>query len=348
MKQGRGKSGSDGGLLGAVRIHAVALRSTLEMLNEPAPSACERVPWSDVKKAAEAVSKEATTTGMLWSGTPSAQEAADKVESYINTLQGFLLLCHGSTVGAGPTLLSTVQAVAKGALESSLSLLESALSLGSQAARLEALPPLTGCVWEACELVLKAPSDNRTAVGRAIVQVGTSIKDVVREMNEIELERAEGTIDDDDGDGGGSGSHCSSEVDPETLSFDAKFSPGEMDVASAVKDVISAVLVVVRQLLYVVTKAQDTSAPGKLESLEKILEQARSIGVDVDELGASVYPPQEIQEIRARSRGIESSIQMVLAEVIALHGSVPDDLAVACDKSQESHLGLHARLLALA
>lgn len=48
--------------------------------------------------------------------------------AYCNLLHGFLLLCHGSTVGAGPTLHASIRASAKQVTNCSLSLLKEAVS----------------------------------------------------------------------------------------------------------------------------------------------------------------------------------------------------------------------------
>ncbi|KAM2890217.1 hypothetical protein COP2_008666 [Malus domestica] len=69
------------------------------------------------------------------------------------------LLSHGSRVGAGPTLSSCIHASVKHAVDTSCKL---------------SIPQSFG-----------APDTNVTAIKRAMTQVAVSMKDVVREMNEL-------------------------------------------------------------------------------------------------------------------------------------------------------------------
>lgn len=67
---------------------------------------------------------------MLWIGeSPKCEALKETMESYLNALQGFLLHCHGSMVGAGPTLSSSIQASVKQIVESSFRLLQGSVSL---------------------------------------------------------------------------------------------------------------------------------------------------------------------------------------------------------------------------
>ena len=71
--------------------------------------------------------------GMLWTGeTPEVRALEENMAAYFNTLQGFLLLSHGSTVGAGPTLYSCMHASVKQIVDFSFKLfMESVSSYGN-------------------------------------------------------------------------------------------------------------------------------------------------------------------------------------------------------------------------
>ena len=61
---------------------------------------------------------------MLWTGEkPEAKALEENMTSYFNTLQGFLLLSHGTTVGAGTTLSSCINASVKQVVNSSYRLI---------------------------------------------------------------------------------------------------------------------------------------------------------------------------------------------------------------------------------
>jgi hypothetical protein len=80
------------------------------------------------------------------------------------------------------------------------------------------LPALVGVVWEKCQAVERLPRDNRAAVGRALAKAAVQIKDVVREMDEIDTDAAAGKAGDGDGDG-----DSDEDDDDDDLDFDVEF-----------------------------------------------------------------------------------------------------------------------------
>lgn len=69
------------------------------------------------------------SAGMLWSGdAPDVKALEENMETYFNILHGFVLLCHGSTVGAGPTLHASINASVKQVIDCSIALLKEAVS----------------------------------------------------------------------------------------------------------------------------------------------------------------------------------------------------------------------------
>jgi hypothetical protein len=71
--------------------------------------------------------------GMLWAGeTPEVRALEENMAAYFNMLQGFLLLSHGSTVGAGHTLSSSIHASVKQVVDCSFKLfIESVSTYGN-------------------------------------------------------------------------------------------------------------------------------------------------------------------------------------------------------------------------
>jgi len=66
----------------------------------------------------------------LWTGeSPKAESVKETMESYFKALLGFLLCCHGSTLGAGPTLSSIVHGSVKQIVDSSFRLFQGSVSL---------------------------------------------------------------------------------------------------------------------------------------------------------------------------------------------------------------------------
>lgn len=82
---------------------------------------------------------------MIWSGDlPNVETLKENIVAYFNILQGFLLVCHGSMVGAGPTLHKSICGSAKNVVDSSFSLFKHAVSAYGM---LKNLPKLVRCCY---------------------------------------------------------------------------------------------------------------------------------------------------------------------------------------------------------
>ncbi|KAK6134228.1 hypothetical protein DH2020_032033 [Rehmannia glutinosa] len=249
-------------------------RGIMQMLDQTPASSLEKVSWKEVIQMGEQVSKQATTVGMLYTGeNPGVKALEENMTAYFNLLQGFLLLSHGSSIGAGPTLSSCIHKAIKQVVDSSFMLLQEAVSsYGSpNKAQKLSIPQLVGAVWDACSALKKTPPTNVTAIGRAMTQVAVSMKDVLREMKELKpAEEASGEV---------------STTEAEDKSFDDENSfDGDMG-----NDLSPEEMKIVQKF--------DESAIS-VDSLEKLLKLCQGIGVQVDELGACLYPPQEISAIK--------------------------------------------------
>lgn len=325
------------------------LNETLTLLNEPAPT-LEKVPWTDVRKSGEQIAKHATTAGTLWSGQKLTVAAGrENIKVFCDSLQGFLLLCHGSTVGAGPTLLNAIRFSAKQVVDSSLQLLSKAISLCEvpDTERKTIIPQLAGCVWEACNALKKTPTTNSTAIGRNLTQVAASVKDVIREMQELKeaevpIENGgarsmlENRVEDDVGDRLDTESSCSLEIDD-------KLSREEMEIAKSVKGFICSILKVLKELLYIITdiskrlKDNDTIY---LYPLERISELCQEMSVQVDELGACCYPPQEVQQMKVSTQKIHGYIDGLQCELQKIEGSLLEGFKLATEELEKCSITL--------
>ncbi|PON73728.1 Cyclin-D1-binding protein, partial [Parasponia andersonii] len=313
-------------------------------------SSSEKVSWEEVVKMGDRVSRQATIVGMLWTEqTPNARELEENMEAYFNTLQGFLLLSHGSTVGAGPTLSSCVHASVKRVVDSSFHLLkESVSSFGANEKR--PLPQLVGTVWEACSALGKTPGTNITAVGRAMMQVAVSMKDVLREMKELKPGSTDPTYDITNQACTKAESEPQDDDDDDDLSegdLGNDLSPEEMKVAQSTITVVSETLVVIKELIRSITSLLKTEelkdSSSFVDSLEKLLKQCQEIGEQVDELGACLYPPQEVPEMMAAVAKITSIVGDMQKEVESLKGT-SEAFLQACNGLKGSLTQLNSEL----
>ncbi|KAK8643570.1 hypothetical protein V6N13_012859 [Hibiscus sabdariffa] len=318
----------------ALTAHLNSIHETLQMLDQT-PSSMEKVTWTHIIQLGDQVSKQATIAGMLWNGeSPDAKQVEETMNSFFNVLQGFLLLSHGSTVGAGPTLSSSIHESVKHIVDCSFRLMKEHVSLyGSRNKEKKlSIPQFVGAVWEACSALKKVPATNVIAIGRAMTQVAVSVKDVLREMNELKPASSDpgnGTSDD-------TPSKAEGEPEDDDLSDDdlgSDLSPEEMKVAQLAQGVVSETLAVIKELIRTITGMLKLETPddnGKfVDSLEKLLKICQGVGAEIDEIGACLYPPQEIDAIKLALEKISSSINGIQQEVESFQTSA-ELLVEAC------------------
>ncbi|KAJ8548248.1 hypothetical protein K7X08_030717 [Anisodus acutangulus] len=325
--------------------HLNTIHETLQVLNQTPSSSLEKVRWKEVIQMGEQLYKQATTVGILWTGeTPEVKALEENMASYFNMLQGLLLLSHSSTDGAGPTLSSCIHASIKQVVDSSFMLMkESVSSYGSDNKKQKlSIPQLVGTVWEACSALKKTPATNITAIGRAMTQLAVSMKDVLREMNELKPGDESSVQDSAEGE---SKSQDSDDSFAGDLGND--LSPEEMKIARLTTDVVSATLVVIKELIRSITSLlkQESSADTAtfVASLERLLKLSQEIGLQIDELGASLYPPQEISALKAAIEKISCTTDEIQAELEKLEGC-SEDFVKACTSLRSSLKQLEAEL----
>ncbi|CAN8313002.1 unnamed protein product [Cochlearia groenlandica] len=317
--------------------HLNTIYDTLQLFDRTASPTEEKVNWNDVIQMSEQLSKQATIVGMLWSGeSPKAESLKETMVSYFNALQGFLLLCHGSTVGAGPTLSSIIHVSVKQIVDSSFRLLQGSVSLyeGSyEKDKKPSIPQLSGAVWEKCSSFKKVPATNIIAIGRSITQIAVSMKDVLREMKEVKPACPEASGDNN------------AEADDDDLGDD--LSPEEMEVAKTVAEIVSETITVIKELIRVITGMIKLENPednsGFVDSLEKLLKLCQGTSVQIDELGACVYPPQEFTKMMQTVKIMLRNLDEIEAEVECLKSS-SEAFSGACRKLGNSMKNMETEL----
>ncbi|KAJ6796698.1 Uncharacterized protein M6B38_219815 [Iris pallida] len=316
--------------------HIKNLEETFQMLDTPAESSLEKVDWAQVTKLGDEISKQATATGMLWNGEArELKELEESLGAYFNLLHGFLLSCHGSTVCSGPTLHAYIHTSAKQIMDSSLSLLREAVSSYGKphSSKNLTITQLAGSVWEACTALKKTPTTNCNAVGRAITQVAVSVKDVLREMRELKPAAiaASSTSEPD-----ANPEDFNNESSDDDLGDD--LSPEEMMVAQLILDVTSNSLEALKEVIRFVSgliKSSKLDSKDFIESLERLLSYCREIGSEVNDLGACVYPPQEISGMSAAAKKIGHGVGEIRKEVESV-GSSKERLFMAFEQLESS------------
>ncbi|KAL9317193.1 hypothetical protein ACSQ67_013710 [Phaseolus vulgaris] len=308
--------------------HLATIHETLQVLDQTPPSSSTKVTWDDVMKMGDQVSKQATTVGMLWTGEqPESKAIEENMASYFNNLQGFLLVSHGSTVGAGPTLSSAVHASVKQVVDSSFRLMKETISLYGTHCKDQKLtvPQLVGPVWDACSALKKTPSTNVTAIGRGMTQVAVSVKDVLREMKELKPASFDDQVDETSNESCPEAESVSHDGNSSEDDLGNDLSPEEMRVAERSIEVVSDTLSVIKVLIHSIIGLLKVEKPNDnssfVNSMEKLLQLCQELGRQIDEIGACLYPPQEIPAIKAGLEKILSIIDTMQVEAEELLGA---------------------------
>ncbi|KAF5764149.1 putative cyclin-D1-binding protein [Helianthus annuus] len=304
--------------------HLNTIHETFQVLDQSPPSSLQKVSWDEVIKLGEQLYKQATTVGMLWTGAgPDAKSLEESMGTYSNLLQGFLLLSHGSMIGAGTTLTSYIHASVKQVIDCSFMLLkESVASYGNNSkAHQLSIPQIVGTVWEACSSLKKTPGTNVTAIGRSMTQIAVSITDVLREMKELKPASSDPSDEVSKPDNDTRDSDNSSEGDLGT-----DLSPEDMKITELAIEVVSGTLLTIKETIRSITgllknPRTEKDSSQTVNSLEKLLDVWRNMGLQVDEIGACLYPPQEISAIKTASEKMVSFVGELQEQLEIVNGS---------------------------
>ena len=137
------------------------------------------------------------------------------------------------------------------------------------------------------------------AIIRAITQVGISIKDVLRELRELNP----------------SGSTIGSE-DDELL-------PEEMEIVKLGMEVVTFALGVVKESIRFVGRSC-----ARVEVMEEVSRKLQKVGEKVDDLGACIFPPQEMA---AMVMAAEEMLKIAVDLIAVAGGGGGDSLVEALE-----------------
>lgn len=198
---------------------------------------------------------------------------------------------------------------------------------------------MVGAVWEATSALKKAPVTNITAIGRGMTQVAVSVKDVLREMKELKPGSSDDPLNKDVGESCPE-TKCEPRDDNSSEGdLGNDLSPVEMKVAERAIVVVSDTLSVIKELIRSITGLIKLEKPNDnssfVDSLEKLLQLCEELGWQINEIGACLYPPQEIPAIETAIEKIHSIIDVVQLEIGELQAA-SDVFLEACNVLRSS------------
>lgn len=254
-------------------------------------------PMAHVAEAAAAVEREATKIGMVFSdgnGAP-ADAAGSALDHFEASALTFLTVACRALGSQGATFDDVVRRAAAKVSQSCGNL---AVVATESPAPSTWLKPAVGEVWEACRAIKKLPKDGRTAVSHQLLASAALIKDVSVELSEIGAGDANGR---GEGEGEGADDYDDDERAPmdedDMLFVDEDFDAEEMRVAKSCAEFAAASFQFMRDLVAPVVRGSASDA----NALERALTECRAFQREVEEIGAGVYPPQDVDDIAARA-----------------------------------------------
>lgn len=175
------------------------------------------------------------------------------------------------------------------------------------------------------------------------------MKDVLREMKELKPGSTDPT--DEIPDQACTKSECEPQDDDDDDLSEGELgndlSPEEMKVAQSTITVVSETLTMIKELIRSITsllKIENRNDNGRfVDSLEKLLKQCQEIGKQIDELGACLYPPQEVPVMRAAVEKVSSIVDDMLKEVESIKGA-SEAFLQACNGLKGSLTQLNSEL----
>lgn len=139
-----------------------------------------------------------------------------------------------------------------------------------------------------------------------MTQIAVSVKDVLREMKELKptINEVSKPTSNEVSKPQNDDAHESDNSSEGDLGSD--LSPEEMKVAELAINVVSETLSTIKEIIRSITgllknPQTENESVQTVDSLEKLLVICKSMGLQVDEIGACLYPPQEVSTIRGAS-----------------------------------------------
>ena len=301
--------------------------STKATATEPAPSKQELQTLTDGLKL------EASKIGLVWgSNTPSHAEAESLLAALEQRHSQLLTLLCRAGFSAGPTLLHSLQSAAAPVTAACVQLLKFVAS--QKPIREGEAAVQTGKVWAACDVVSTTALDNKSAIGRKLLHMSRSIKDNIREVQEVVSDSADEQEQSHD-------TYQDSDVD---LDFETEaLGPVEIRTAEASLGLMHTVLDVLKLLVRIILTEKDVSGETTLVDWESLLFHAKGLADVSNDLAAALFAPQDVDEIVSATDSLQTGCELVLDEIPdrlkTAHTEVIESLAKHVSDAHSSSIG---------
>ncbi|KAL3159883.1 hypothetical protein ABBQ38_010281 [Trebouxia sp. C0009 RCD-2024] len=280
------------------------LTSSLQSSTKATPG--EQAPSKqELQTLIEGLKLEASKVGLMWgNNTPSHAEAESLLAGLEQRHSQLLTLLCRAGFSAGPTLLNSLQSAASPVTAACVHLLN---CISSDKHGEVAVP--TGKVWAACDAAGSTALDNKTAIGRKLLHISRSVKDNIREVQDVISESRLQTSEQQPAHDLEHGSDVDLDFETEPLR------PGEIESAEAALSLIQAVLDILKLLVRVILTEQDVSGETTIDDWESLLFHAKSLADVSNDLAAALFAPQDKDEVVSATDSLQTGCELVLDEI---------------------------------
>ncbi|KAL3157856.1 hypothetical protein ABBQ32_012270 [Trebouxia sp. C0010 RCD-2024] len=299
-------SASDAASRGIAKLQEAAnvLTSSLQAFTK-APSGEQAPSKQELQTLVEGLKLEASKIGLMWgNNTPTHAETESLLAGLEQRHSQLLTLLCRAGFSAGPTLLKSLQSAASPVTAACIHLLN---CISSDKHGEVAVP--TGKVWAACDAAGSTALDNRTAIGRKLLHISRSVKDNIREVQEVISESRSQTSEQQPANDFEQGSDVDLDFQTEPLR------PCEVHTAEAALSLIQAVLEILKLLVRVILTEQDLSGETVIDDWESLLFHAKSLADVSNDLAAALFAPQDTDEVVSAADSLQTGCELVLDEV---------------------------------
>lgn len=244
----------------------------------------KQVSKQQLQSAVELYKMEIAKMGFLL-----CQDEEPDAESFQNLLEcvksaTFSLCCLFSSLAleAGVSLRSSLVIISKSIIDNTIAFVMATAGKQSPSTLKSAIPRLAGICFQSADAAMTMPLDNKTAIGRPLTRILKQIADATQEMAQ------------------------------ESESSECEALPGFVAAQRCMEVVLKVMKAVARSL---VASDLTLSTEEDVELWEMVLQGAKAVGNAVDDLGASSYDSDDVDEVKASICRLRDAVTLLVDTV---------------------------------
>eukprot|EP00878_Enallax_costatus_P013356 GHUV01013963.1.p1 GENE.GHUV01013963.1~~GHUV01013963.1.p1 ORF type:complete len:406 (+),score=169.41 GHUV01013963.1:309-1526(+) len=251
---------------------------------------------------------------MCSNSTPPEDQLISLATALQQSCVAFCILCHTLTAVAGPTLRQELLKLAQ-------SLVNPCLMLVKEMSSGKDLKPYVGLIWDGVSAVPKSSFDNKTCMFKGLAGVMVVIKDTSRELEELKADQQQQQQQSEYEPIDSSSSQQQPPQPPAAaavsdLDYDGgEMSSSEMQLLEGSMQLIAAAADVLKAFGKALLQGPELQLGSEsLDSWESCLFHSRHLRRAVEDLGAAMYPPQDVEEVAGAAQAVFEITELMIDE----------------------------------